>query len=261
MYDHSSVLIVTLLLVSLMAAIEVGYRIGGAAEHVRKNGAATTQINTIQGSLLGILALLLGFTFSLALQRYDARSAAVVEEANAIGTTLLRAQLLPQPVAAQVQTALRQYVDLRVSAGAIPLDRAAERESVLAETGTVIDSLWGLVPAAIAADDRPTTTGLFVQALNEMIDSYGRRDAALNRHVPEAVLLLLLGTFILTAGLVGYSSGLAGHRVSLATYVLVVLIVLIVFLIIDLDRPRRGLIEVSQQSLIDLQTQSTGAGP
>jgi Na+/H+-dicarboxylate symporter len=125
----------------------------------------------------------------------------------------------------------------------------------------VLDSLWRHVGEAVAIDDRPVTTGLFIQALNEMIDAYGSRDAALNRHVPEAVLLLLLGTFVLTAALVGYSSGLVGHRVSLATYVLVVLIVLLVFLIVDLDRPRRGLIEVSQQSLIDLQTVEGAAAP
>ena len=86
-----------------------------------------------------------------------------------------------------------------------------------------------------------------------MIDSYGERDAALNRHVPEVVLFLLFGTFILTASLVGYSAGLAGHRASLATHVLVAMIVLLVFVIIDLDRPRRGLIQISQQSLLDLQ--------
>jgi hypothetical protein len=71
--------------------------------------------------------------------------------------------------------------------------------------------------------------------------------------VPEAVLFLMFGTFILTASLVGYASGVSGHRASFATYILEVLIVFLVFIIIDLDRPRRGLIEVSHQSLIELQ--------
>jgi hypothetical protein len=98
------------------------------------------------------------------------------------------------------------------------------------------------------------SSGLFIQSLNDVIDAYGTRDAELNRHVPEIVLFLLFGAFILAACLIGYASGVAGHRASFATYILVVLISLLIFLVIDLDRPRRGLIEVPQKSLVDLQT-------
>jgi uncharacterized membrane protein (Fun14 family) len=97
------------------------------------------------------------------------------------------------------------------------------------------------------------TSGLFIQALNELIDSLGRRDAAVHRHVPEAVLLLLYGTFLMAGGIVGYACGVGDHRPSFASYVMVVLIVVLVFIIVDLDRPRRGLIQVSQKSLLDLQ--------
>jgi uncharacterized membrane protein (Fun14 family) len=97
------------------------------------------------------------------------------------------------------------------------------------------------------------TSGLFIQSLNELIDSYGRRNAALNRHVPEVVLFLLYGTFLLTGGVVGYAAGVAGHRPSFATYILVVLIVIMAFIILDLDRPRRGLIKVDHKSLIELK--------
>ena len=94
MYNYSSVLIVAILFVFMVLAIEAGYRIGGRTQSL-VNESTKTQINAIQASLLGILALLLGFTFSLSLQRFDSRSEAVVNEANAIGTTYLRAQLLP----------------------------------------------------------------------------------------------------------------------------------------------------------------------
>jgi len=98
---------------------------------------------------------------------------------------------------------------------------------------------------------------LFIQALNDVIDSYGLRDAALNRHVPKLVLFLVFGTFAMAAGLVGFSAGLAGKRIFFPTYVLIVLIALLAFIIIDLDRPRRGSIAVSQQSLIDLNVKAT----
>ena len=258
MYDHSSLLIVVLLFLALMLATEGGYRVGRGSNG-RTSESTKTQINTLQASLLGVLALLLGFTFSLSLQRYDSRSQAIIHEANAIGTAMLRAGLLSESTRTETQGLLRQYLDLRVRAGDISLDREQERAAVLLESGRVLDTLWERALESAAADPRPVTTGLYVQALNELIDAFGERDAALNRHVPEPVLFLMFGTFILTASLVGYASGLTGHRTPFPTYILITLIVFLVFVIIDLDRPRRGLIEVSQQSLLDLQADSAAS--
>jgi hypothetical protein len=252
MYDHSSVLIAALLFLALIGATEAGYRIGRRFS-VDTGESTRAHINTIQASLLGVLALLLGFTFSLSLQRYDTRSQAVVAEANAIGTATLRAELLPEPQRGGAGTLLREYLDLRIRAGHISLDHAAQREAILRESNRVIDALWATATAAANVDGSPVRTGLFIQALNDMIDAYGTRDAALDRHVPEPVLFLMFGAFILTSCLVGYASGCSEVRASFATYVLVILIAFLVFIIIDLDRPRRGLIEVSQQSLINLQ--------
>ena len=252
MYNYSSVLIVAILFLFLVLAIEAGYRIGRRTQSLI-NESTKTQINAIQASLLGILALLLGFTFSLSLQRFDSRSEAVVNEANAIGTTFLRAQLLPSSVRNGAEGLLSDYLNLRVQAGAISLDKQDEREAVLVKANQNLDALWRYAQQAADEDGGRGTSRLFIQSLNELIDSYGRRDAALNRHVPEVVLFLLFGTFIMTGALVGYASGLAGHRASFATHILVMLIVLLVFMVIDLDRPRRGLIEVSQESLTNLQ--------
>lgn len=252
MYDLNSVAIVAVLFLALLVALELGFRSG------RRYAPAATdpersQLNTIQGSLLGVLALLLGFTFSLSLQRYDSRSQAVVEEANAIGTALYRASLLPESVRADAGALLESYVELRIEAGRIPLHRTAERADVVERSARTLDELWRLTLAAKAEDPGPVTTGLFVQSFNDVADAYAARDAALSRHVPEIVLFLLFGTFVLTVGLVGFSAGFAGHRANFGTYVLMILIVSLVFIIIDLDRPRRGLIEVSQQSMMDLR--------
>ena len=203
--------------------------------------------------MLGVLALLLGFTFSLSLQRYDSRSQAVVAEANAIGTAILRAELLPLAARSEARQGLLHYLELRIASGAISLDRPEERSSILEESNRVFGSIWRLAARAATEEPNPVSTGLFLQALNDVVDSYGVRDAALNRHVPEMVLLLLFGAFALAACLVGYGSGLGGQRASFPTHVLILLIVFLVFLIIDLDRPRRGVIAVSQQSLLDLR--------
>lgn len=268
MYDIDSVQIAAVLCVSMILAIEAGYRIGrktpwsGLHADAGKD-AYQAHINTIAASLLGILALLLGFTFSLALQRFDSRSAAVVEEANAIGTACLRAQLLPVSLRAEVQKSLREYLDLRVQASAVTLDDRTARKALLDKTGLAQAALWRYARQAAEENPNPVTSGLFIQSLNDLIDAFGRRDAALARHVPESVLLLLYATFLLAGAIVGYASGVAGHRASFAAYIMVALIVVLVFTILDLDRPRRGLIQVSQQSLIELQTvinAESGAG-
>ena len=253
MYNINSVLIAGVLLVSMVLAIEMGYRLGLRTQ-VAANDAFKTHVNTIGASLLGILALLLGFTFSLSLQRFDNRSQAVVEEANAIGTTYLRSQLLPASVRSDVQKLLREYLELRIQASAITLVDQAEREMLLAKANHAQTALWAYARQAAEEEPNPVTSGLFIQSLNELIDNFGKRDAALNRHVPEVVLLLLYVTFLMAGAIVGYGSGVAGYRTSFATYIMVALIVVLVFIIIDLERPRRGLIEVSQKSLIDLQT-------
>lgn len=252
MYNYSSILVVSALFVSLLVAIEAGYRIGVNTQS-KLEESSKTQVNALQASLLGVLALLIGFTFSLSLQRFDSRSEAVVNSANAIGTAYLRAKLLSSSIRDDAQKLLQEYLDLRVQAGRVSLNRQDEREPLLVKAGQTLDELWRYAQRSAKEDGGPVTSGLFVQSLNEVIDSYGSRDAALKRHVPEIVFFLLFATFIMTGALVGYASGLSGNRVSFATYILVLLIVLLVFIIIDLDRPRRGLITVSQDSFTDLQ--------
>ncbi len=253
MYDVPSPLISLGLLFSMAIVIELGFRVGCWVQ----NGAtepAKAHMGAIQGSLLGILALLLGFTFSISLTRHDDRSTAVVDESNAIGTGWLRSRLLPEPSQGEVRPLLRDYLDLRVEAAAVNLIHTHDRAAILAKTNTKLDQLWTTAVQAASADPNPVTVGLFIQSLNDMIDSFGSRDAALNRHVPELVLTLLYMTLLMAGGVIGFTAGLSGHRTSFVTYIMVALIVVLVFIIIDLDRPRRGLIQVSQKSLLELQT-------
>ena len=112
--------------------------------------------------------------------------------------------------------------------------------------------LLSVLSHGLGLGERAVTTGLFIQSLNELIDVYGERNAALRKHVPEVVLFLLFAVFIIAGAVLGFSGGLEGGRPLLATIAMSVLIVLVIFIIIDLDRPRRGLIEVNQDSMLDL---------
>jgi len=249
-YDQSSFLIVGILLAFLVFGIEAGYRIGQKRQ-ARFSESARTQINSMRTSMLGLLALLLGFTFAQSLQRLDARSSAVVDEANAIGTAYLNAQLAPPSVREPAQSLLRDYLDVRIQEAEMSLANP-EEESLLLQAQRKQAGIWQYARQAAAEDGGPVTA-LFTQSICELIDSFGRREAEITRHVPEIVLLVLFVTFIMTGFVVGASSGAEGHRPSFVSYVAAAVIILVVFVVIDLDRPRRGLIEVPRDSLVDLQ--------
>jgi ABC-type multidrug transport system fused ATPase/permease subunit len=258
MYSQSSVLIVSGLFIFMLLAMEIGFRSGR-----RKQTSATeaiTQANSVLVSMLGLLALLLAFTFSAALQRYEDRSQTVVAEANAIGTTYLRARLLPGGMQDEVQALLRQYLDVRIQEGRVDATEPELHESLQQQAQLMQTQLWSHAVRAAELDNSVVTSGLFIQSLNELIDTSTTRNAALNRQVPEVVLFLMIATIVLTTATLGYASGIAGHRVTLAAFVLLILIALVVYLIIDLDRPRRGAIQVSHESMLSLQ-QTIGAVP
>ena len=239
------------LLVCLLAAAEIGFLLGRRArpdidEYTR------SQINTIQAAVLGMLALLLGFTFSMSTSRYEVRKQLVLDESNAIGTTFLRAQLLPEPQRKDTSDLLRRYVDIRLKFYSAGIEQVLLRQAI-EKTEQTHKELWSHAAAVGEKDPRAITTGLFIQSLNEMIDLHSKRMAALENHVPEVVFILLYLVSIMAMGMVGYGCGLGGRRSLVMAMTTAFLIALVILIVLDLDRPARGLVKVSQQRLIDLQ--------
>lgn len=251
LYDVNSFAIAGSLFVSMAVAIEIGYRLGNKPEN-QPSDSSKAQVSAIQSSLLGILALLLGFTFSQSLARYDARSNAVVEESNAIQAAFLKADLLPATQRQDAKAIIKQYVDLRVQSADVSTIEESERLAYVQRAKALQQELWRL---ASDTQNLPSTSAssTFSESVNKLIQIFTVRDSALNRHVPELVLFLLYGTFLMTGTIVGFVSGLGGARTTYSAYILVGLIVLLVFVIVDLDRPRRGLIEVDQSPMLSLQ--------
>ena len=260
LYNIDATLITGVLFVLMLAAIEAGYRFG-----VRRKDSATEMtrdhLSAIQASILGLMGLLLAFTFSLSVQRFDTRSDAAVDEANAIGTAYLRTQLLPPALRSDVQMLLRDYVDLRVQASEVSMVSKGEWEALQAKVAVSHAALWDYARRAAELNPNPVISGLFIQALNEMIDSYGRNVAQVSRQVPQPVLILLFGTLLVAGGVVGLTAGSGGQRPSLASFAMITLILGLTFVILDLDRPQRGRITVSNQSLLDLQASIKAQAP
>ena len=214
LYEQNRILIAIVLYAIVLIANEIGFCLGRRFGKADDQGGKS-QTNAIQAGMLGLLALLLGFTFSMALQRFDSRSEALVDEANAIGTASLRIQLLDERAQAEATKLMDDYVALRIRAGKIDLTQSGSRTDMKEAAAALQGQLWTVAVAASESGPSPATTGLFSQSLNELIDSYGRRDAALNKQVPEIVILLLFAVFVVTAAVLGYAAGLGGSREDL----------------------------------------------
>jgi hypothetical protein len=252
LYTQSAVLIALALAGFLALAGELGYRLGRTRRQTLTE-PVRTQLISIQAAILGLLSLLIGFTFAMALSRFEYRKQMVVREANAIGTAALRAQFLPTSYQVEVRELFRRYVGIRLDSVLRTEQSSPERQELDAETRQLQVRLWEMANAAAVADPRSIPLGLFTQAVNELIDIKAQRDVAVANHVPESVLLLLLGFAILAVALLGYGNGLAGARNPIPMAVYSIIIVLVILLIIDLDRPQQGLARVSQESMIQLQ--------
>ena len=196
----------------------------------------------LQAALLGVVGLILAFGLSLAVGRYEDRRAAVVSDANAIGTTYLRAQLLAEPVRTSSLALLRGYNDLALRMShEVPSSPAMQR--TIAAEDIVQRRLWRLAGQSIHGAPIQSAPRLYVDALNTMIDEQTVRVSALNNRVPGSVLALEVIGAALALGLLGLYLSVLGRGLwpmALAT-VLVTLLLLVTF---DLDRPTRGLITV-----------------
>jgi hypothetical protein len=195
--------------------------------------------------------LILAFGLSLAVGRYEARRAAVVAEANAIGTTYLRAQLIAEPGRSESLDLLRRYTDLSLRLSS-EVPNSASMMRTTAQQSILQRRLWRLAGQAIGAAPTASAPRLYVDTLNDMIDQETVRVAALNNRVPGAVLGLEVIGAAVVVGLLALYLAVLG-RGLLAAIVAAGLVTLLLLVTFDLDRPTRGLIKVPDTPLESLR--------
>lgn len=222
---------------------EIGHRCAKAS-------VEETNVSILEQAMLGLVALMMGFTFAMALTRLDARRDALLTEANAIGTAALRAHLLPEPEASKSVKLLRDYLqielDLVHSPGPMPL-----LGTVVARSNEMQNNLWEEMRSASAKDGEMVPTGLYMQSLNEVFDSREKRLTALHSRVPPVVFLSLYAVSTIAMWFAGYASFVKQRLWRVPVYGMGVLLAAVILLIQDLDQPIGGFISVSQQPLLD----------
>jgi hypothetical protein len=226
-------------------ALFLGRYLRHRSEHLRE------PLGVLQSALLGLVALVLAFGLALAVGRYESRRAAVVDDANAIGTTYLRAQTLAEPIRTRSLQLLVRYTDVSIRLShSVPTTSEARR--AIADGQKLQRQLWGLAGQALAEAPVASAPRLYVESLNAMIDQQTVRVAALNNRVPGAVLAVEVIFAAVALGLLGFYLAILGRGVLpvLLSAALVGLLLLVTF---DLDRPTRGLIHVPSTALTSLR--------
>jgi len=251
LYGTNEIIICFVFFAFMLVATGAGFHFGRKSEASIPD-KTKSQISTIEAAMLGVLGLLLGFTMSMAVSRFEARKQLVLDEANAIGTSCLRTELLPAPEGSEIASLLRQYINVRVQYGTVGND-LAQLGTLRAQTARLQNEFWTRAVAYGQKDPNPVRAGLLLQSLNQAIDLESARQMAFQNHVPESVIYTNGIVGLLAVLLVGYTFGLNGRRQIFSMCVLALAITLILAIIIDLDRPRSGFIRISQQPMIDLQ--------
>jgi len=239
-----------------LGVFEIGYRIGRWRQE-RTPDEKEGITGAIVGSILALMAFMLAVTMGMASDRFDTRRSLVLDEANAIGTTWLRAGYLPEPVSTEARNLMREYVPLRIT--------TADQTRLAANYARSVEiqgALWAQAEALAKTTPDSVVLGLYIDSLNDTIDLHETRVTAIvYARVPETVLLLLIAGATLTLGMVGYNAGLTRRRSFLSAVVLVVVLGAVITLVVDLDRPRDGFLQVSQQPLLDVAAQVGAPAP
>jgi len=245
------------LFLGMLALLEIGRRIGAARTKAEGEGARAGTV-AVESAVFALMGLLIAFTFSGAGARFDSRRQLIVEEANAIGTSWLRLDLLPAEAQPALREKFRSYLDSRLETYRRLPDLAAAKEE-LARTAKLQAEIWTQAVASCREQGTQPATMLLLPALNQMIDIATTRTMAAQMHPPRVIFAMLFALALASALLAGY--GMAGAEARNWTHMVgfAALIAASAYVILDLEYPRRGWIRIdaSDRVLVELR-QSMG---
>lgn len=230
------------LFAGMLAAVETGRRIG-LRRRADDPAEADAGTSGIEGAVLALLGLLIAFTFSGAMSRFDARRELVVQEANDIGTAWLRIDLLPAEAQPAMRQRFRDYVDARLDFYRLLPDIDAARDAHV-RSGRLQGEIWVAAVAACKGSPRAFTGTLVLPALNDMFDVTTTRTMSMWMHPPVVVYVMLFALALASALLAGYAMSRSRARNWLHTVCYALALAAAVYVTFDVEYPRVGLIRI-----------------
>ncbi|TAH13470.1 MAG: hypothetical protein EAZ12_01465 [Sphingobacteriia bacterium] len=248
-YNTDAALLCLFLFISMLLLIAVGYFL-----HLKSN-MSDEGIGVVEGALFGLLGLIMAFTFGMAGSRFESKRLVITEEANAIGTAYLRVDLYQNDSVKTVfRNHFKQYIEARIESYEVGYNPPM-REILKSKSDSISKQIWNYTTALSKQPNNYIPTMQMVPALNEMIDIVTTRESALKARVPDSIIWLMFLMILACSFLIGFSIPV-NKKVNFISIVgFIVLSLLVVYVILDLDRPSRGLINLSEQNkvIIDLR--------
>ncbi len=243
-FPLAGILVATL--AAVLVAIELGYRLGRwRLEKLGGKNESETQLSSMTGAHLALLAFIMAFSFSMAAGHYEERRGLLLADANALGTAYLRAGLISAPEAESIRALLIEYT--RERAGISSLEEAGH---LLQRSEELQAEMWQETQALTQQQTPTVLHSLLIQSLNEVFDIHEERVAAgLKHRVPYSLWLSLIALLTLAMLGIGYFSGLKGQRTPIASTGLALSFSLVLLLIADLDRPTGGMVRTDQSAM------------
>jgi len=248
--SFASVTIAVVLFIAIILTYGIANRI---AKNKKNKDSVPGDFGPVEGALLGLLALLLAFTFSMSASRHDMRRQIIVDEANNIGTAILRADLYADSTRQLFRTDFAAYVEARIAYYSAGMNEEKTAQA-LELTNTIAAKIWNRAAVLAHDHDNLISSNQMIPALNSMIDIVTTRVAGGNATVPDSILWMLFMLCLVSSFIIGYNR----KEQKSSRMIIIVFSLMIsasVFLILDLDRPRQGLInmDASNSHIIELR--------
>jgi hypothetical protein len=237
----------------VVLAVEIGFRLGKLVRR-RSSEERESPVSAIAGAILGLLAFMLAFTFSIASDRYDTKKGLVREEANVLRAAWLRSDFLQEPAREKTKAMLRDYLDSRIAfAQSLNPDGA---QTSISNATRMQHEIWatGVLSAKTDPFMNSDIGAMYLESINQMADLHALRvNQGLQARVPSGIWFVLYALLLLGMIAVGYQTAIAESRRSRVTAVLAISFSLVIALIAALDHPLNRFISISQEPLMSLQ--------
>lgn len=253
LYEQDSIWVVVGLLLATVLAGEIGCQ-AGRRHHSRTDEARRRTIGSVVVSLLGLLALLLSFTFAMSADRYDVRRQLVVRDANALGGLYLQSDLLPDAPRIAFKRLLRQCVDLRAQVALLHHDTTDDQTAqTMAQSERIHGEMWKVIKNVAESPAPARVANDMLTGLIGATSIYQERIFSWESRVPDPIIWLLLFGALISITVIGFYGGLANHRGLPARVAVTLLLCGTVYVTLDLDKPHQGFMRISQSPMLHLK--------